>query len=63
MQVLTLRQILQFDVDTSVTERLRLESLAAMALTYRFTTDVDIPDDLKRYAGQDYKVRRRRCAA
>lgn len=56
MQVLTLSQILRFDVDSSVTERLRLESLAAMALTYKFIDDITVPEDLKYYAGAEYKA-------
>jgi hypothetical protein len=56
LQVLTLSQILRFDVDSSVTERLRLESLAAMALTYKFTDGITVPQDLKYYARAEYKA-------
>jgi predicted aspartyl protease len=57
IQVLTLGQILRFDVDTSVTERMRLESLAAMSLTYRFNENADIPPELRYYESKDYKAR------
>ena len=56
LQVLTLSQILRFDVDTSVTERLRLESLAQMALTYKFQDGAKVAADLQYYAGPEYKV-------
>jgi hypothetical protein len=56
VQVLTLGQILRFDVDTSVTERMRLESLAAMSLTYRFIEGTNIPQDLRYYESKEYKA-------
>ena len=55
-QVLTLSQILRFDVETSVTERLRLEHLAAMALTYTFMDGVEVDDELRYFASDEYKV-------
>lgn len=58
VQVLTLSQILRFDVETSVTERLRLEHLAAMALSYTFMEGVKVDDELRYFAGDEYKARR-----
>lgn len=61
-QVLTLRDILRFDVETSVTERMRLESFAIKCLTYKLADDCKV-DDLKEehryYVTDEYKV----CAA
>lgn len=56
MQVLTLSQILRFDADASITERMRLERLAALALTYKFAEGTEVDDALQYYAGPEYKV-------
>ena len=63
-QVLTVREILQFDVDTSITARIKLERMAMKALKYVIGGTGNI-DDLeecdRKYVTDEYKVRRRCC--
>jgi hypothetical protein len=59
MQVLTLRDVLRFDVETSVTERMRLEALAVKCLTYKLSDECkleDLKEEHQFYVTDEYKV-------
>lgn len=59
MQVLKLRDILRFDVDTSVTARMALETFALKCLRYKMDDeckDSELDDKIKFYVTDEYKV-------
>lgn len=58
-KVLTVREILSFDVDTSITARIQLEKLAMKALTYKLADDqsvADLEEKYTEYISDDYKA-------
>lgn len=59
LQVLELRDILRYDVETSVTERIGLEEFALQCLTYKLAdgfSETDLDDKYRFYVTDDYKV-------
>lgn len=59
LQVLTVREILSFDVDSSITARIALENFAAKALTYAVVEGATIEDlepEHRMYVSDEYKV-------
>lgn len=59
LQVLELRDILRYDVESSVTERMRLEEFALKCLTYTIAegcTEEDIEEKYRFYTTEEYKV-------
>lgn len=57
LQVLKLRDVLRFDVDSSVTERMALEKFALKCLRYKMDEAVkEVDDQLKFYVTDEYKV-------
>jgi hypothetical protein len=61
LQVLELRDILRYDVESSVTERMALEEFALKCLTYKLAegfTEEDLDEQYKFYATEEYKVQK-----
>lgn len=59
LQVLELRDILRYDVEASVTERMGLEEFALHCLTYKLAegfSEEDIDEKYRFYVTEDYKV-------